>query len=124
MLGLRSKKEKAPEVVLVTEPTIEERLAAALAEVQAADQKIKAHDDAHLTFIETKQVISNGDSLDFNNPMQTPASMNENVSPAEVMAEFNSYRLQKNHLVYQFSQKLQAWADLKMRVNAQQQGAQ
>jgi hypothetical protein len=129
MLAQR-KKEKAPVVVPVTGPTpeeklqaLQEQLAVAVAEVEKCDSNIQAHDAVHQEFIKTKQIMTGPDGIDPSFNPQCPPSMDENVSPVEIMEEFQSWQLKKNHLVYEFSRALKAWSDLKMAVVAQQ-GAQ
>ena len=115
MLGLSPKRKKDVQPVVI-QPTIQEQLAAALAKVQELDQKIKEHDNKHLAFVRDHGVITDGENL--NNPVinpQAPATMSDDHDPDKIMQEFHSYKLQRNHLQYEFSQALSVWSDLKMR---------
>ena len=115
--GTRKKTEVTPAVI---EPTIQEQLATALATVEECDAKIKRHDEEHLKFVREHGVISTGD--DITNPIitpQQPAALSDD-NLAEIMQEGHSYKLQRNHLVYEFSAALSVWADLKLRLNTQQ----
>ena len=122
MLGFNTRKKEVVPVVI--EPTLQEQLATALSKVKEFDGQIKSHDAIHLEFVRDHGVITDGGSLDNPavNPL-VPPSLSD-TDPAEIMREYHDYRLKRNHLQHEFSEALGTWADLKERVNRQQQGRQ